>query len=111
MNTSLPGETAPPPILPAWLPESVLEHVRRIDLGVEGAWSQSVRCVWTREGTAAGTLEGLPAGPGLRPSLELYMDGGWVGVHCARREGGVQVLDADLAREWIRLVAERARSD
>lgn len=84
-----------------------LEGIVRIDAGLEGDWSGSVVPVWTR---AEGRLrfdDVVRVHARYRPSLELYFDEAWVGMHCYRRQGGENVFDEDLALEVIRWIESR----
>jgi hypothetical protein len=70
--------------VPAWLQEDPRVYsVTRIDLGLEGDWSPTVRCVWDPASgfRGWGTLETNRL---HRPCLELYLSDGWIGVHCFR---------------------------
>lgn len=78
-----------------------LHCLTRIDVGLEGDWSPTARAVWTREdGTLS--LGGIVREHAtLKPSLELYFDDGWIGIHCYRRVESSIVLDEDLLRKVI----------
>ena len=94
-----------------WLTPSAMEHVVRIDVGLEGAWSESVRPVWDAERGPLPIPSELPGGPGLVPSLELYFDGGWIGIHCYRRVDGAMALDREAVAEWVREIEGFKRPD
>ena len=94
---------APHPIL-GGLP---LAGIVRIDLGLEGDWSPTVRPVWSREEGFLGFGDPLPVGHDTTPALELYFDGAWVGVHCGASTPDGVVLDAFAARRVIDWVETR----
>ena len=78
-----------------------LDDLLRIDVGLEGDWSTTVRTMWTR---ADGLLK--PAGvvrehAFFKPSLELYFSNGWIGLHCFRRLGSSYVLDEEFLKRVI----------
>ena len=98
-----------PRILPAWLDSTTLAQVTRIDVGLEGAWSETVARVWDPEGGFVGLPDDLPVAPSLRPCLELYMVEGWIGIHCFRRVAGGYELDRDRALALIGAVATAQR--
>ena len=91
-----------------WLDPAILPQVVRIDLGLEGDWSNSVTCVWDREEGYRGLPDALPVGRGLRPCLELYMEGGWIGIHCFVEHEGAHVLDRERARSLVEAVDRAA---
>ena len=78
--------------------------ITRIDVGLEGDWSGSVVPVWTRESGALGFDAVVASHPTHRPSLELYFDCAWVGMHCFRATAAGNVFDADLAAQVVRWV-------
>ncbi len=73
-----------------------LENLSRIDVGLEGDWSPTVTTVWARDGGRLGVAEVVREHEFNKPSLELYFVGGWIGLHCFRRVGDVNVFDESL---------------
>jgi len=53
----------------------------------------------------------VPEHPEHTPSLELYCDGGWVGVHGHRRDRGPNVFDEAMARRIIEYVEESLKDE
>jgi hypothetical protein len=45
--------------------------------------------------------------PSFRPSLELYFEGSWLGLHCFRRDGDLSRFDEAMARSLIDQVRKR----
>ena len=84
-----------------------LHAVLRIDIGLEGDWSNSVVTVWTREAGFTGFETVAAAHARFKPSLELYYDGGWIGLHCYQ-DDGTNRFDEALAREIIARVEASA---
>lgn len=78
----------------------------RIDLGLEGDWSGSVVTVWRRNEGLLGFERAVREHAEHTPSLELYYDGGWVGVHCHKVEDGVRRFDESMARRIIEYVED-----
>jgi hypothetical protein len=96
--------------LPEILTEISLERLIRIDAGLEGDWSPTVVTVWSSDDGLVGFEAVADRHPVFKPSLELYFDGAWIGVHCFRRVGDENVFDEELARDVIGYVEEvRAR--
>lgn len=88
-----------------WLPPALrgisVEGILRVDLGLEGDWSGTVVPIWSRESGFLG-FEGATHGHAThRPSLELYFERAWIGLHCFRREGDQNVLDETAALRVI----------
>lgn len=88
-----------------WIGRLPLGSLDRIDVALEGSWSETVRTVW-RPGDAAPDLGSPLSHPSLVPSLELYWDGAWLGLHCYRRAGELNVLDEELARAMVAAVSD-----
>ena len=93
--------------IPAWLDHVPLHDLVRVDLALEGAWSETVRPVWT---AAEGRLD-LPGDelrhPRHRPALELYFDGDWIGLHCYGEVGGEFVFDRSRAEAILTYIEAR----
>jgi hypothetical protein len=94
------------PELHAVLQSIPLDSIVRIDLGLEGDWSASVVSIWSRREGFLGFDRVVRSHTTHRPSLELYFDGAWVGVHCFTREDGSNVFDQAKAEEVIGWIEE-----
>lgn len=93
--------------LPQWLEHVPLQDMLRIDAALEGDWSPTAITAW-RPGDDTPDFSGLPRShPEHRPSLELYFEGSWIGLHCFRREDGRNVFDEERARAVVNYVKER----
>jgi hypothetical protein len=97
-------------MLPAILSTLPYADVLRIDAALEGAWSETVTPVWTREAGFLGFAHVPGPQPGRRPALELYFPGYWIGLHCFQEKDGSFVLDASYAREVISYVEAAVRN-
>jgi hypothetical protein len=97
--------------LPDWLTLVPRDRLLRIDLGLEGDWSATVTTVW-RPGTG---FLGLGTRPwrhaDYRPALELYLEDGWIGVRCERRDDRGFDVDEPRLLEVIRWVESQAIPD
>jgi len=62
--------------------------------------------VWSRDAGLIGFESVAAPHPTFKPSLELYFEDTWVGIHCYRRVGDENVLDEELARDVIRYVEQ-----
>jgi len=85
-----------------------LDKVVRIDVGLEGNWSESVVPVWRRGEGLLGFEQVARSHPDHKPSMELYFDGAWVGVPCFVHQGGANVFDSDLAAQLVQRVESSA---
>jgi hypothetical protein len=84
-----------------------LDELVRIDAGLDGAWSDTVTTVWTRERGLLG-FGGAPTGHSDQvPSLELMFPNYWVGVRCFVRDRDRNVFDETFATAVIDLVERR----
>lgn len=89
---------------PRWLDPEILDQVIRIDLGLEGDWSKTVSCVWDRDSGYLGLPQDLPRTAELRPCLELYMEDGWIGLHCFALRDGVHEVDVERLHSVVEYV-------
>ena len=88
-----------------------IDELTRIDVGLEGEWSQTVQTVWTRDDGWLSQKDVVREHASLKPSLELYLVDGWIGLHCCKWDGRVYVLDESLMERVVQDVeAERAKS-
>jgi hypothetical protein len=97
-------------MLPAILTTLAYADLIRIDAALEGAWSETVTPVWTRETGFLGFAHVPGPQPGRRPALELYFPGYWVGLHCFREEDGSFVFDPSHARDVVSHVEAAVRN-
>jgi hypothetical protein len=87
----------PGSFLPPALAGISYRGIRRIDVALEGAWSETVAPLWTPDEGFLG-FSAAPAPQAARPpALELYFDGWWIGVHCHVQRDGLYLLDRDRA--------------
>lgn len=91
--------------LPALLSACPLADLTRIDVGLEGDWNPTAQPVWTRQGGWLGLAEAAREHERFKPSLELYFTDGWIGLHCFRRRGSMNVLDEERLERIVRDVA------
>jgi len=87
--------------LSALLSACSLDHLTRIDVGLEGDWSPTVTTVWTRNDGRLGLAEVVREHESFRPSVELYFVGGWIGLHCCNWDGQKHLLDESLVERVI----------
>jgi hypothetical protein len=90
-----------PMSLPRWLRLVPVERVIRIDVGLEGKWSETVRPVWSQTAGFLGFEQVPYSHSEYRPALELYLDEGWIGLPCFKIHGGRNVLDEARARQVV----------
>ena len=84
-----------------------LHDLKRIDAALEGNWNPTVTTVWTREKGFIGFGSVTHSDPNLKPSLELYFEDRWIGLHCYRKIGALNVFDEILAEQIIEYVEKR----
>lgn len=93
--------------LPKLLEEISLTNLHRIDVALEGDWSSTVVTVWTRKDRSLGLSEVRMSHEVFKPSVELYFDNSWVGIHCFKRVDNMNVFDNELALRIIDYVETR----
>jgi hypothetical protein len=81
-----------------------LDELKRIDVGLEGNWSPTVSVAWSRNDGSIALDHPVLEHSTFKPSLELYFDNGWIGFHCFRRIGDMNVLDDELLNRVIQKV-------
>jgi hypothetical protein len=84
-----------------------LDGILRIDAALEGNWSGTVVTVWRRGQIEPDFSQVVLEHPEYHPSLELYFEGRWVGVHCFRREGDQNRFDQEKARALVNEIIDR----
>jgi hypothetical protein len=87
--------------LSALLSACSLDDLTRIDVGLEGDWSPTVKTVWTRNDGRLNLSVVVREHESFKPSLELYFVDGWIGLHCCCWDGQVNVLDESLVERVI----------
>jgi hypothetical protein len=84
-----------------------VEELLRVDAGLEGAWTESARTLWSRgDGLSGAEAFHLRDRTSL-PCLELMFTDGWIGVRCSVRRRDSNVLDEALARHFIATIERR----
>lgn len=78
---------------------------------MEGDWSPSVVTIWDRKKGFMGFSGFNGSHPVHRPSLELYYEGAWIGIHCYQRVDNRNIFDEDQALRIINLVEKRLKSE
>lgn len=79
----------------------------RIDVGMEGNWNPTVTTVWERSKGLIGFDKVARKHLEYKPSLELYYEDGWIGVHCHRNEKDQHEFDEILALRIIQYIESR----
>ena len=96
--------------IPRWLRSVPVDRVIRIDVGLEGNWSETVRQVWSRSTGFTGFEQVPHCHSEYRPALELYLAEWWIGIPCFRVSDGQNVLDEAKARRLVEYVESRQAS-
>lgn len=84
------------------------EDILRIDLGLEGDWSNTVVTVWSRRQGLVGFSHAIASHPNYKPSLEFYCRDSWLGIHCCVRKNGMYILDEIYAARLIEYVVSKS---
>jgi hypothetical protein len=94
-------------LLPKLLEEISLTNLHRIDVALEGDWSSTLVTMWTIKDRFLEFSEDQMSHEVFKPSVELYFDNSWVGIHCFKRIKNMNVFDKELALEIIDYVEAR----
>ena len=105
MTENEPDET--PESIPRWLRVMPVDRVIRIDVGLEGNWSETVRQVWSQSTGLTGFEQVARSHFEYRPALELCLAEGWIGIPCFQVLSGQNVLDEAKARRLVEYVESR----
>lgn len=81
-----------------------LHNLKRIDAALEGNWNPTVTTIWTRERGFIGFDSVIRSDSELKPSLELYFENHWIGLHCYREIDQQNVFDEPLAIRIIEYI-------
>ncbi len=95
--------------IPGILQHIPLSGILRIDVGLEGNWSSTVVTVWFRDSGNIDFSKVIRSHPSHKPSLELYFQGAWLGIHCYSCKKGKNVFNEHFARKVIDYVEENLR--
>ncbi len=92
---------------PDWLRDVPVQKVIRIDVGLEGQWSETVTAVWSVADGFGGFDDVVKHHPRYRQAVELYLQDGWIGVPCSIESPDGHEFDEALARDLIACVEQR----
>jgi len=87
--------------LPQILNHISLRDLKRIDVALEGNWNPTVATVWSKDKGFLGFSGVVKSHPKYKPSVELYFDHIWIGIHCYRELDKQYVFDENLALRII----------
>lgn len=90
--------------IPLILEQISLEQIQRIDIALEGDWNRTQVTVWTKDKGLKNFIKVIRSHHEFKPSLELYFEGGWLGLHCFNRIKGKNFFDEKFARQIIAYV-------
>jgi hypothetical protein len=91
---------------PEFLAGISITGITRIDVALEGDWNATVKTVWTRDRGFLGFTDIHRSHPNFRPSIELYFDDHWIGIHCYQRRGNLYHFDENYALRIINHVSK-----
>jgi hypothetical protein len=87
--------------IPLIIREISLKGIQRVLAAHEGNWNPTMVTVWARDEGALGFSTVTRYHPIFKPSLELYFEDTWLGIHCFNRIGGENVFDEEFAVKII----------
>ncbi len=81
-----------------------LSNIKRIDYSMEGDWNANIVVIWERK---KGVLDysGITRSHYIhKPTIELYFENHWVGLHCYKNVEGNNLFDEDYALLIIKYI-------
>ena len=88
--------------------EMPIRDMKRIDVALEGNWNPTVTAVWSRERGFIGFGKVKKEHSKYKPSIELYFDDYWIGIHCYKRIKNKNIFDQEFALKIIKLAARKS---
>ena len=92
--------------LPDILKEISLADIIRIDYALEGNWNNTVVTIWSRDKGFIGYPEENLMHNTLKPSIELYFNKLWLGIHCYNRINNKNIFDKEYADIIIKYIED-----
>jgi len=86
-----------------------LYNIKRIDTSLEGDWSPNVKAVWSKEKGFVGFPNVINSHSTFKPSLELYFDNCWFGIHCFKKINNQYVFDEEYALHIIQYINSKLK--
>ena len=90
--------------IPSIVREISLDGIQRVVAALEGYWNPTMVTVWTRDKGALGFSTVTLTHSTFKPSLELYFENAWLGIHCFNRINGENVFDEEFAVKLLEYV-------
>ena len=100
-----------PKDIPMIVREVSINGIQRVVAALEGDWNPTMVTVWMRDRGMLGFTDVIRTHPILKPSLELYFEDSWLGIHCFNRSDGVNVFDEEYAVFIINYIETNIESD
>ena len=95
--------------IPKLIRDISLNKLKRIDVGLEGNWNSSVVTIWTRNEGLIDSCRFNESDTVYKPSLELYFEDGWIGIHCYKQLSNRNVFNRDFALKIIQFVEKKIK--
>ncbi len=92
---------------PKIIKEISLAHLKRIDVALEGNWNSTVSTVWSREKGFLGFSHIVQSDSKYIPSLELYFEDSWIGIHCYKRIDDLNIFDEKFTFKIIEFIENK----
>ena len=86
---------------PSIISEISLKEIQKVVVGLEGNWNPTVVTIWTRDKGTLGFSKVIRTHANFKPSIELYFEKTWLGIHCYNRINGENIFDEEFAASII----------
>ncbi|MFC1534186.1 hypothetical protein ACFL7M_12560 [Thermodesulfobacteriota bacterium] len=90
--------------IPMIVREISLNGIQRVVAALEGDWNPTMVTVWTCNKGKFGFSKVTRTHSIYKPSLELYFENVWLGIHCFNRINGENVFDEKFALQILEYV-------
>lgn len=97
--------------IPLIVREISLRGIQRVVAALEGDWNPTMVTVWTRKEGKSGFSRVTRSHSTHKPSLELYFENAWLGIHCFNRINGENIFDEEFALQILEYVETNYESD
>jgi hypothetical protein len=83
--------------IPLIVREIPVDGIQKVFAALEGDWNSTMVTIWTRDKGLLGFSKVTRTHSTFKPSIELYLEDTWLGIHCYKKINGKNVFDEEFA--------------